>query len=451
MADRARSQSDELATHGVAKVLAPVAQTLLGRAMPVQVRCWDGSRLGPDSGPTLYVTSPKAVRQLLWEPSQVGLARALLAGQVSIEGDVVEVLERLVSAVTAPDAELPAAGWRDRLAIVKAAASLGALGLPERPPPEEARLRGRLHSPRRDAEAVSHHYDVSNEFYRLFLGPTMTYSCAYWPAGVDTLDQAQTAKYELVARKLGLEPGKRLLDVGCGWGGMALHAASVHGCEVVGITISQNQAELARQRVEDADLGDRIEIRLQDYRDVDDAGFDAISSIGMFEHVGPDQLREYFTLLLARLRPGGRLLNHGIARPTPGGGGRPDPHSFVNRYIFPDGDLREVGQVITLMEGAGFEVRDLECLREHYGRTLRAWAVALQSSWSEAVEQVGERRALIWLIYLAGCAVSFEEGATTIHQVLAVRPDGGRSGLPASRAQLMGWDDPQSLVTAPTL
>lgn len=424
----------------MAETLGPVVRTLLGGDPPVRIRCWDGSSLGPSDGPELVIASPRALRQLLWVTPQVGLVRSLLAGDIRIEGDIVTLLEELLGAVSSRNVNIDQLGLRGRLGVLHATAKVGALGVPEPPPPEEARLRGRLHGRGRDAKAIAHHYDVSNDFYRLFLGSTLTYSCAYWPPGVKSLDDAQVAKYDLVSRKLGLAPGMRLLDVGCGWGGMAIHAAARHGCRVVGVTISENQAELARERVAAAGVADLVEIRLQDYRDIEADAFDAISSIGMFEHVGLARLHEYFTILLARLRPGGRLLNHAIARSSPGG--RPDPRSFVNRYIFPDGDLREVGEVITAMEAVGFEVRDLESLREHYGRTLRAWVAGLRASWDRAVATVGERRALIWLVYLAACAVSFEQGETTVHQVLAVAPDGGRSHLPASRAELLGWTAP---------
>lgn len=431
------SRGGPLRGAGVADTLAPMARALAGGEPPVQIRCWDGSAFGPSGGPALVLASRRAVGHLVWAPPDLALARAFLAGDVQVEGDVVELVERLLAAISDRGRGGQRPGLPERLACARAAAKLGALRPPGPPPPEEARPHGRRHSRRRDARAIAHHYDLSNDFYRLFLGATMTYSCAYWPPGVETLDAAQTAKYELVSRKLGLRHGMRLLDVGCGWGGMAIHAAVHHGCHVVGVTISRPQAEWARKQAADAGVADRVEIRLQDYREVGDDGFDAVSSIGMFEHVGLERLTEYFSVLLARLRPGGRLLNHAIARPEPGE--RPPRRSFVNRYIFPDGELHEVGQVIAVMEQVGFEVRDLECLREHYARTLRCWVGQLRESWEQAAAAVGERRALIWVLYLAGYAVTFERGGTTVHQVLAVKRDGGRSHFPASRAELLGW------------
>jgi cyclopropane-fatty-acyl-phospholipid synthase len=297
-------------------------------------------------------------------------------------------------------------------------------------PAEEARLHGRRHSKERDAAAIAHHYDVSNAFYRLVLGSTMTYSCAVWQSPEVGLDAAQDAKHELVCRKLALEPGMRLLDVGCGWGAMVIHAARHHGVRAVGVTISRKQAELAAKRVAEAGLADMVEIRLQDYRDVHDGPYDAISSIGMFEHVGLEQLKVYFDNLHTLLRPGGRLLNHAISRPA---GHRMRARfgrrSFIDRYIFPDGELHEVGSVVSAIQRAGFEARHMESLREHYALTLRAWVANLEAHWDDAVHEVGERRARIWRLYMAACAVTFEDGNNQVHQVLGVKPDGGRSGL----------------------
>jgi cyclopropane-fatty-acyl-phospholipid synthase len=296
-------------------------------------------------------------------------------------------------------------------------------------PPEEAQLRGRRHTRRRDSAAISHHYDVSNAFYRLVLGPSLTYSCAVYGPSDATLEEAQAAKHELVCDKLGLQEGMRLLDVGCGWGGLLLHAAERRGIHGVGVTISARQAELACERVAEAGLSDRIDIRLADYRDVRDGPFDAISSIGMFEHVGLSRLGGYFARLRELLRPEGRLLNHGIARLP----GRRPPirrNTFVSRYVFPDGELHEVGAVVSAIQRAGFEVRHTETLREHNALTLRAWVRNLEANWDATVAEVGIPRARIWRLYIAGSALGFEAGRLQVHQVLAVRPDEGRSGMP---------------------
>jgi cyclopropane-fatty-acyl-phospholipid synthase len=351
----------------------------------------------------------------------LGLARAYVAGDLDIEGDVYEALASLERRRTL----VPLI--RE---VVSVARTLGIAALRPLPaPPEEARLRGRRHSKERDAAAIAHRYDVSNRFYRLVLGPSMTYSCALFDHPDATLEQAQEAKHQLVARKLGLAEGMRLLDVGCGWGSMLLHAAERYGVSAVGVTISRRQAELARARVREAGLADRVEIRLADYRDIADGPYDAISSIGMFEHVGRSQLDVYFRRLRALLRPGGRLLNHGIGcsprrRPLVG------RRTFVNRYVFPDGELHEVGTVVSRIQAAGFEVRHLESLREHYALTLRRWVRNLEDAWDEAVAEAGRARARIWRLYMAGAALGFEAGRLQVHQALAVRPAGGASGLP---------------------
>jgi cyclopropane-fatty-acyl-phospholipid synthase len=258
----------------------------------------------------------------------------------------------------------------------------------------------------------------------------MTYSCAVWERPGVTLEDAQAEKYELVCRKLGLVPEMQLLDVGCGWGGMVLYAAANHGVRAVGVTLSRRQAEWAEKAVADAGLADRVEIRYQDYRDVRDGPFDAISSIGMFEHVGLSQLRVYFGGLRGLLRPGGRLLNHGISRRPNAGRTRFRRNGFIDRYVFPDGELHEIGGVVSTIQRSGLEVRHLESLREHYALTLRAWVRNLESSWGDAVAEVGSGRARVWRLYMAASALNFEAGRTQVHQVLAVRPDRGRSGLP---------------------
>jgi cyclopropane-fatty-acyl-phospholipid synthase len=418
----------------VAHTLRPLLTAVLGARLPVRVEMWDGSVIGPlDSPGLLRVRSRDALRRLLWAPDELGLSRAYVAGELDLDGDVFELIATLRDAV-ALDARLAL-----RLAprAVVAARATGAFGAPLPPPPEEARPRGRRHSRDRDAAVVGHHYDVGNEFYELVLGPSMTYSCARFARPDITLEAAQAAKHELVARKLGLaeRPGQRLLDVGCGWGSMAMHAARHHGASVVGITISHEQAVLARERVAAAGLSEQVEIREQDYRDLGGETFDAISSIGMFEHVGAARMADYFGVLRRLLHPEGRLLNHAISSV---GGSRLPRRSFTGRYVFPDGELIDVGQVALSMESAGFEVRDVESLREHYARTLRAWVGNLQQRWDEAVALVGEGRARVWLLYMAASAVGFEDGGNSIHQVLGVIPDdAGASGMPRTRRN---WD-----------
>lgn len=426
----------------VAAQLAPICRRLLGPDPACRFECWDGSSFGPDDARTVIrFRSSDALRRIVWAPGELGLARAFVAGDIDVDGDIFDFLalrERMGSDDDHVELRL---GWRGALDVVAATVRLGAIGPPLPRPEAEARLHGRRHTRARDAAAIAHHYDVGNAFYRLVLGPSLTYSCAYWAApGID-LAQAQAAKYELISRKLALEPGMRLLDVGCGWGGMVLHAAEHHGVEAVGITLSHEQAELARSRVKEAGLDDRVEVRVQDYRAISDGPFDAISSIGMFEHVGLTRMAEYLSDLKALLRPRGRLLNHAISRPTPEDRPAINPRSFIGRYVFPDGELLEVGTVVSAMQRLGLEVRDVESLREHYGTTLRAWVANLEQHWDEAVPLVGPQRARVWRLYMAGSAIGFEVGRTNVHQVLAVATDAeGRSDIPRTRTWAVPFD-----------
>ena len=351
----------------VAVVLRPLLERLFGGPVPVRIRAWDGSTVGPGHGTTVVLHSPVALRRLLWAPGSSGCA-----APTSPATSTSRVRSSTSSTCATTSLPRPTASSRWASASVTCR-SCGAppnasapLGTPPPLPAEEARLRGWRHGRQRDAEAISHHYDVGNDFYRLVLGPSLTYSCAYWADDAFDLADAQAAKYELISRKLDLKPGMRLLDIGCGWGGMVLHAAQHHGVEAVGITLSREQAKLARGRVAEAGLADRVDIRVQDYRDVVDEPFDAVSSIGMFEHVGLAKVEEYFRDIHDLLRPGARVLNHAISRPSPAGRSAISSRSFMGRYVFPDAELIEVGQVVTAMQRTGLEVRDLESLREHY-------------------------------------------------------------------------------------
>jgi cyclopropane-fatty-acyl-phospholipid synthase len=413
--------------------LRPLLVSLLGDDPPVRVELWDGSAFGPvDPVGTVVVRSPDALRHMLWAPGELGLSRAYVAGHLDVQGDIIEVLT-VLKRVPARSA---ATTTRGLPALLRAARAVGALGRPLPAPPEEAHQRGRRHSKQRDAQAISHHYDVGNEFYGIVLGPAMTYSCARFPRDGMILTEAQADKHELICRKLGLHErvAPRLLDVGCGWGSLALHAAARHGATVVGITISKEQAERARQRVDHAGLSERVEIRLQDYRDLGGERFDAIASVGMFEHVGKARMAEYFSVLRGLLEPQGRLLNHAISSVRGSQLGR---RSFTYRYVFPDGELLDVADVSEAMESVGFELRDVESLREHYAQTLRAWVANLEERWDDAVALVGDGRARVWRLYMAGSAVGFDDGGINIHQVLGVLPDAdGTSGMPRTRD---GW------------
>ena len=425
----------------VADVMAPLVEASLGGVTSVRLACWDGSALGPPDAPLqLTITSPQALRRLLWAPNQLGFARAYVSGDIQIGGDLLTALT-LLEQVADPDfGPGVAIDASTRRSIVVAALRLGIVGRPPRPPAEEARMRGLRRSKSRAAEAIAHHYDVGNEFYELVLGPTMAYSCAYYeqaPGPGFGLDEAQQAKCDLVARKLGLEPGMRVLDVGCGWGAFVCNAARRYGVTAVGITLSREQADYARRRAVQEGVAGRVEIRVQDYRDVDDGQYDAIASVGMAEHVGHDLLPTYSANLFSLLSPGGRLLNHAISR-RPGPSERYERTSFIGRYVFPDGELEPLSVMVGALEDAGFEVRDVESLREHYALTLRAWVANLEAGWDRAVELSTAGRARVWRLYMAGCALAFEGNRIGVNQVLAVRPEArGLSGMPRTRAWLL--------------
>jgi cyclopropane-fatty-acyl-phospholipid synthase len=403
--------------------------------LPVRFKFWDGSAIGPEDGPgVVKVHSADAIRRVVWAPGELGLSRAYVAGDIDVDGDIYRVLRVLHD--VAPQ-ELGDTRLKMARKLLPGALRLGLIGRPLRPPREEAHPVGKLHSRSRDAEAISHHYDVGNDFYQLVLGPSMTYSCARYINEAATLEEAQEAKHDLICRKLGLHErsGSTLLDVGCGWGSMALHAAACYGAKVIGVTLSHAQAEWAKERVSEAGLRDQVEIRRQDYRELSDERFDVISSVGMFEHVGANRARDYFEKLWGLLSPGGRFLNHAISTP---GGSRIGNRSFIGRYVFPDGELIDVGEVVLDMERAGFEVRDVESLREHYSKTLHAWVANLQAHWEEAIALVGPGRARVWFLYMAASANGFDDGGLSVHQVLAVKPfSDGSTTLPPTRRAWM--------------
>jgi cyclopropane-fatty-acyl-phospholipid synthase len=416
----------------VADRLAEAFGTVLGTTeLPLRLRGWDGSTAGPPGAPVLAVRSRRALRRLAWSPGQLGLGRAYVAGEIDIEDDVFDTFAALRSVGRlAEKGRMVEPTARDRLGLAGTALRLGAIGPEPEPPAEEADLgrAGRRHSRRRDAAAISHHYDVGNEFYELVLGPSMVYSCAVWASPDTGLDAAQEAKLDLVCRKLGLTEGDRLLDVGCGWGSLAIHAAQRYGATVVGITLSEEQAQLARKRVAEVGLTDRIEIRVQDYREIDDGHFDAISSLGMSEHVGRAEMPAYARRLHDLLRPGGRLLNHAIAWNS--GTATWNPDTFIARYVFPDGELLGLGETVGLLEdGGALEVLDVEALRQHYALTLRAWVRRLEEHWDAAVAASSPGRARVWRLYMAACALAFESGEMGVNQVLLRRPGGEQPPL----------------------
>ncbi|WP_329150488.1 cyclopropane-fatty-acyl-phospholipid synthase family protein [Streptomyces sp. NBC_01456] len=426
--------------------LTKLAEEVLGAPLPVRIRAWDRSESGPPGAPTVVIRHRRALRRLLFKPGELGLARAWVAGDLDIEGDLYAALDLLAGLIW----ERPGGGGSRRAAVLRALArpeiraaarellTLVGAPVPPAPPVEEVRRRrGPLHTLRRDKEAISHHYDVGNDFYALVLGPSMVYSCAYWETGeaaggaAATLEDVQRDKLDLICRKLGLREGQRLLDVGCGWGSMVLHAAREYGVRAVGITLSEEQATFARKRIAEAGLADRIEIRVQDYREIHDEPFDAISSVGMAEHVGRTQYAEYADALYSLLKPGGRLLNHQIARRPVVDEDAYRVDEFIDRYVFPDGELAPLGRTVGQLEDAGFEVRDVEAIREHYALTLRRWVANLEEHWDRAARLTSPGRARVWRLYMAACALSFERNRLGVNQVLAVRtPDTGDAGQP---------------------
>ena len=400
--------------------------------IPFRLTAFDGSSAGaPDADIRIHLASERGLSYLLTAPGDLGMARAYVSGDLQIEGshpgDPYEVM-RVLKGRMRLQVKSPAE-------VLRLVRGLGWEHLKPPPPPPQEHLprwrravEGVRHSRGRDAVAIHHHYDVSNRFYELVLGPSMAYTCAVFPKASASLEEAQAEKYDLVARKLGLQPGMRLLDVGCGWGGMVRHAVKEYGVTAIGATLSKEQAAWAQAAIERDGIGDRAVVRHSDYRDVPETGFDAISSIGLTEHIGLRTYPSYFTFLRNRLRPGGRLLNHCITRHT----NRPvHVGSFIDRYVFPDGELTGSGRIITTMQDVGLEVRHEENLREHYALTLAGWCRNLVENWDDCVAEVGEGTARVWGLYMAGSRIGFERNEIQLHQVLASRTDDeGVSGFP---------------------
>jgi cyclopropane-fatty-acyl-phospholipid synthase len=414
-----------------AVTLGDMFEGLFGADAPVRFSAYDGSSAGdPNATLGIRLTRPRGVSYVATAPGSLGLARAYIKGDLEMEGahpgDPYELLKLIDDQL-----ELHRPPMSQAIAWAR---SLGVRTFVPPPPPEQEVLpwhrRGLRHSRRRDAESIQHHYDVSNTFYEHVLGPSMTYTCACYPSEEATLEQAQEHKYDLVARKIGLEPGMRLLDVGCGWGGMVRHAALRYGVKVIGVTLSREQATWAQQRIKADGLDDVAEVRHSDYRDVHERDFDAISSIGLIEHIGVKNYPAYFSFLRSRLRPGGRLLNHGITRPDNQHAGLPR-RGFIGRYVFPDGELTGSGDIVRAMEDAGFEVQHQENLRVHYAKTLAGWCTNLVEHWDECVEEAGLPISKVWGLYMAGSRLAFERNNIQLHQILGTRTaDDGTSGYP---------------------
>jgi cyclopropane-fatty-acyl-phospholipid synthase len=415
-----------------ARITIGEAVSALVPGLPVRFTAYDGSAVGPQDAPiALHLRNERGLAYLLTAPGDLGLARAYVSGDLDVEGvhpgDPYPAMQLLQHELTF---KIPPPGE-----ILRLVRGLGFGHLkPPPPPPQEALpkwrrlLEGMRHSKTRDAEAIHHHYDVSNRFYEMVLGPSMTYTCACFPSEDATLEEAQANKYDLVCRKLDLKPGMRLLDLGSGWGGMVRHAAREYGVTAVGVTLSREQASWAQDAIRREGLQDRAEVRFGDYRDIAESGFDAVSSIGLTEHIGVRNYPSYFRFIKDRLRPGGRLLNHCITRPS-----NRSQHTgaFIDRYVFPDGELTGSGRIITEIQDIGLEVRHEENLREHYALTLAGWCRNLERNWDECVAEVGPGTAKVWGLYMAGSRLAFERNEIQLHQVLAVKTDEqGRADFP---------------------
>ncbi|MFF4139312.1 class I SAM-dependent methyltransferase [Streptomyces mirabilis] len=418
---------------GAAQRLAALAEDALGGPLPVRLRTWDGSETGPANAPVVVVRSRRALRRLLWQPGELGLAQAYVTGQLDVEGDLAQGLRSMWAAVRERGLHAPRLSPADWARAVAEAVRLGVVGPRPPAPATQARLRGGLHSKARDRAAISHHYDLSNDFYRLLLDETMAYSCGYW-TGEDpaiTSADAQRAKLELICRKLGLDPGARLLDIGCGWGSLTLYAAEVHKAQVTAVTLAREQAAYVRQQVRERGLEDRVEVVCQDYRDITGSSYDAVATVEMGEHVGDDEYPAFAAALHRLVRPQGRVLVQQMSRgaTAPGGG------AFIEAYIAPDMHMRPMGETVGLLEAAGLEVRSVESMREYYVRTINAWHRTLEERWDDFVQLVGEETARVWRLYLVGGALAFEERRMGVDQFLAVRPTAtGDSGLTGAEA-----------------
>ena len=433
---RVRSSSTK-SRGDVAPRLATALVPFVGQELPVRLRAWDGSEAGPENAPLVELRSPNALRRLIWNPSELGAAQAYVTGELEVQGD----LDAALTHVWSVAAERGLSGVRrSPRAVARAlrtAFAVGAVGRAPRLPDSQARVRGRLHSKLRDRRAISHHYDLSNEFYSLLLDPSMAYSSGYWRSDDPsyTVQDAQRDKLDLVCRKIGLEEGMRFLDVGCGWGSLSLHAAEHFGAQVTGVTISAEQKKFIDARIQERGLQDRVEIRLQDYREIPEVGgdeprpFDAVASIEMGEHVGERNYGTYAQVLHDAVKPGGRVLIQQMSR-SGGRNGHPGGGPFIESFIAPDMHMRPVGETVAYLERGGLEVRDVHALREHYVRTVEGWLENFAGNLERLTELVGEEVVRVWRLYLVGGAMAFRDGRMGVDQILMVRPGGSPTLAP---------------------
>ena len=433
--------------------LLALAEDTLGIRLPIRLRAWDGSEAGVDGAPVLVIRDKKALRHIVWSPGELGIARAYVQGHLDFEGDLAEGLSAIWGAVrTARAADPGAARRRLRPRLIARGVVLafrtGAIGRRPTIPAAESQLTGDLHSRERDRAAISHHYDLSNDFYELILDETMAYSSGFHVTPEMSLAEAQHAKLDLICRKLGLEPGMRMLDIGSGWGSLTLHAAENYGVHVTGVTLSSEQRDFVMKLATERGLQDRVDVSLRHFRDlggagvagsVTDGGIDAIASVEMGEHVGDAEYVVFTESIHRYLRPGGRVLIQQMSRSNDQPGDKPGGGPFIETYIAPDMHMKPLAKTIGLIADAGLEIRDVQAMREHYPQTVAAWSRNLEDNWATAVALVGEEIARVWRLYLAGGSLAFEENRMGVDQILAVKPSStGMSGMPASPKEWFG-------------
>jgi cyclopropane-fatty-acyl-phospholipid synthase len=412
---------------GIAQRLETALRPFIGGDLPVQVKAWDDSVAGPADAPLVVLRSRDAVRRMLWHPGELGAAQAYVTGELDVPGDLDEALTHAYAVAKERGLESGRPSLSALATAVRSAAGIGALGRPPAAPASQARMRGRLHSPLRDRSAISFHYDLSNEFYELVLEPQMAYSCGYHASPDVPVEEAQRAKLDLVCRKLGLQPGMTLLDVGCGWGSLSLHAAEHFGARVTGITLAAEQKRFVDARIAERGLQDRVSVELRDYRDVQHT-YDAVGSIEMGEHVGEGSYPTYAAVLHRSVKPGGRVLVQQMSRTGRWPGGGP----FIESFIAPDMSMRPVGETVAYLEAGGLEVRDVHAMREHYVLTVAGWLANFRANRERLVALVGEEVYRVWELYLVGGSMAFRDGRMGVDQILMVRPDGPHT-LPLAR------------------
>lgn len=441
MAERSGSRLTESVNN--AKQLLQLVEETLHVKLPIRLRAWDGSEAGVVGAPVVVINNKRALRHIMWKPGELGVARAYVQGDLDIEGDLAEGLRVMWETVrnaraADPDAARPRIGIRQVAKGAALAVRMGAVGRRPPAPAAESQLSGDLHTRERDRAAISHHYDLSNDFYELILDPSMAYSSGFHHRDGMTLEEAQTAKLDLICRKLALQPGMRMLDIGSGWGSLTLHAAEHYGVHVTGVTLSSEQRDFVMKRASERGVGDRVDVSLRHFRDLEAAGVteghvDAVASVEMGEHVGDKEYVVFRDAIYRYLRPGGRALIQQMSRSNDAKGDQPGGGPFIETYIAPDMHMKPLAKTIGLIADAGLEIRDVQAMREHYPQTVACWASNLEDNWQTAVALVGEENARVWRLYLAGGSLAFEENRMGVDQILAVKPSkNGVSNMPPS-------------------